>query len=243
MQLIPAIDIYRGECVRLLQGDFDSATTYDNNPLAPAIRYAGLGVPLLHLVDLDGARRGAPVNTRLIRHIAELMPVQVGGGLRSVSDVDAMRAHGAQRVVIGSIAVTSPALTRRLIAAHGATRIVLALDVRARDEQYNVSTHGWTTNSQYSLAQVMERYLDDGLQHVLITDIGRDGAMTGPNLELYGAMVRDYPSVSVQASGGIRDAADLRALADTGVSAAICGRALLEGRIDVTEMEPFLQSA
>ena len=240
MQLIPAIDIRNGACVRLLRGEFDDETVYTLDPIEPARRYAELGAPLLHVVDLDGARDGTTRNTPLVRAISKLAAVQTGGGLRSTHDVERLLDGGASRVVIGSVAVTDPALTRQLLQRFGAERIVVAIDVRRRDGDYRAATHGWTVDSTNTLTDVLHEYAADGLRHVLITGIDCDGTLEGPNLKLYGAVTAAFPGLQVQASGGIRNAADLSAPSETGVAAATSGKALLEGRIGAGEMKPYL---
>ena len=245
MKLIPAIDIKDGACVRLYQGDFDDVTVYGDDPAAIARQYGQLKPALLHIVDLDGAAAGRPVNNELIRRIADTAgcPIQTGGGLRDESSVEALLRNGASRVVLGSMAVTDPEMTTRLLAHFGTESIVLALDVRSRDGTFRVCTHGWTQESDITLKHIVRDYLPRGLRHVLITDIERDGAMRGPNVDLYRNLVGEFPSLLIQASGGIRDAADLHALAKCGVAAAISGKALLDDRIDNTEMTSYLQNA
>ncbi len=243
MQLIPAIDIRNGACVRLLRGAFDAETVYRDDPVGLARHYARLGAPMLHVVDLDGARDGQPVNTRALSEIVNLCPVQTGGGLRDEQSIGQRLREGAARVVIGSLAVTDPDLTLSLLRRHGADRIVLAIDVRRRDGVWRPATHGWTVDSQSTLTGLLDRYAAAGLRHTLITDIDRDGAMSGPNLDLYRDVVTAFPALAVQASGGVRAAGDLAALAACGVTAAISGKALLEKTISTTEMEPYLRSA
>jgi phosphoribosylformimino-5-aminoimidazole carboxamide ribotide isomerase len=245
MQLIPAIDIRDGRCVRLLQGDFARETRYDVDPLDLAMRYSDLGAQWLHVVDLDGAKRGAPVNLGVVERIRERgdLLVQLGGGIRDRASLDRVLAI-ADRAVIGSLAVTAPELVEAWFAELGPERFTLALDVRiGADREAAIATHGWTRASAATLASTVERFLSAGLQHVLCTDIDRDGAMTGPNVELYADCVRRWPTVQFQASGGVRDATDLAALAATGVAAAISGRALLEGRINDSEIRRFSPNA
>ena len=244
MQLIPAIDIRHGRCVRLLKGDFAQETRYDVDPLELPALYAGLGARWLHVVDLDGAAEGAPVNLDLVRRARERaeLRIQLGGGIRERASLE--RALGvADRIVIGSLAVTAPGRVAQWFDEFGPERIALALDVRLDESgEAFVATHGWTRGSQVSLDAAIERYRDAGLRHVLCTDIERDGALSGPNLDLYARCARRWPEIALQASGGVRDAADLQALAATGVAAAISGKALLEGRITAAEMAPFLPS-
>jgi phosphoribosylformimino-5-aminoimidazole carboxamide ribotide isomerase len=243
MLLIPAIDIRDGGCVRLYQGDFEQVTRYTADPVELAQRYATLGAPWLHLVDLDGAASGKPVILGLASRIRETTAIslQLGGGLRSE---DAVRAALgiAQRVVIGSLAVTDPKLVERWLQEFGGDRIALALDVKLdSDGSPHVTTHGWTEDSTLTLWAAIDRYRPHGLRHVLCTDVARDGALAGPNVELYEECCRRAPDIVVQASGGVRDVGDLSVLAATGTRAVISGKALLEGRISDEELEPFLQ--
>ncbi|NND59361.1 MAG: 1-(5-phosphoribosyl)-5-((5-phosphoribosylamino)methylideneamino)imidazole-4-carboxamide isomerase [Gammaproteobacteria bacterium] len=243
MILIPAIDIRDGACVRLLRGDFDTTTVYDEDPVAPARRYARLGAPLLHLVDLDGAEHGQRRNSLIIAAIAQICPVQAGGGIRSADDVAAMLDLGVARVVIGSLAVTDPRQTQALLERFGPGRIVLAIDVRSLDGQWHAHTHGWTVAQADTIDDVLACYIDAGLRHVLVTDIDRDGAMTGPSVALYRDLTSRYPGLQLQASGGVRDLGDLNELRSSGCAAAISGKALLENTINEQEAGSFLQSA
>jgi phosphoribosylformimino-5-aminoimidazole carboxamide ribotide isomerase len=245
MELIPAIDLRDGRCVRLLQGDFARETRYTADPEELADRYGGLGARWLHVVDLDGAKRGAPVNLPLVARIRERggLSVQFGGGIRDRKSLE-QALKIADRVVIGSLAVTAPELVGAWLREFGAERLALALDVRVGvDREPAIATHGWTRASDATLASAVEEYLPVGLRHVLCTDIDRDGALGGPNVALYAECVRRWPAVAFQASGGVRDAADLDALAATKVAAAISGRALLDGRINDTEIRRFLLNA
>ena len=247
MQLIPAIDLRGGRCVRLLQGRFDAETVYAADPLEVLDRYLALGAREIHVVDLDGARAGSQANRAAIARIAKRAPadsVQVGGGVRSRAVVDELLALGVARVVIGSVAVTEPDEVALWLRDPGAQRIVLAFDVRLDEGGTpRLATHGWERQTETSLWDAVERYLPAGLRHVLCTDVARDGAMSGPNLDLYAEAVRRFPGIAWQASGGVSEAADLHALAATGVAAVISGRALLEGRLVAEEVAPFLPAA
>ncbi len=242
MELIPAIDLSDGHCVRLYQGRFDKVTHYPVAPAELAGRYRDAGARWLHVVDLDGARRGTPANTATIAAIlaASDIRVQVGGGLRDLAAVEAQLAAGAERVVIGSLAVREPATVTTWLQQLGPERIVLALDVRLAEGVPMTLTHGWTEASASTLWEVIEGFLPHGLRHVLCTDVELDGAMQGPNLTLYRECCNRYPTLAVQASGGVRDAADLAALAGTGAAGAISGRALLEGTLPLDGLEAFL---
>jgi phosphoribosylformimino-5-aminoimidazole carboxamide ribotide isomerase len=245
MELIPAIDLRDGRCVRLLKGDFARETSYDADPVDLAVRYRDAGAAWLHVVDLDGAKRGEPVSLALVERMrrASGLKVQLGGGVRKRASLEAA-LEVADRVVIGSLAVTDPATVAGWLEELGADRIALGLDVRVgADGRALIATHGWLKDSQLSLDAAIERYRDAGLKHVLCTDIDKDGALAGPNLALYRESVRRWPGIAFIASGGVRDAADLAALAETGVAAAVSGKALLEGRLTAEEMRPFLPAA
>ena len=246
MRLIPAIDLRGGKCVRLFQGRFDAETVYSGDPAEILQRYAALGAALVHIVDLDGARAGTQANRPAIEALAAsgLAQLQVGGGVRTSRTVEELRNLGVSRVVVGSVAVTDPAEVGRWLDSFGAERIVLAFDVRLDTQGVPMlTTHGWEQQSTTSLWEAVESYCRKGLKHVLCTDVARDGALSGPNVELYAEATRRFPQVEWQASGGVRDVADLHALRQTGAAAVISGRALLEGRMQRQELEPFLRNA
>jgi phosphoribosylformimino-5-aminoimidazole carboxamide ribotide isomerase len=246
MELIPAIDLRSGRVVRLFQGDFDAETRYQLSPQELYARYLQAGARRVHIVDLDGARDGAAGNRALVASLAAqgCLRVQSGGGLRSSHDVQSLLACGVERAVIGSVAVTMPDDVAGWFDEIGAERLVLALDVRLGPSGVpEVATHGWRQTSAIPLWDLVGRYLGAGLRHVLCTDIGRDGALSGPNLALYREAVARFPQIDWQASGGVRDASDLRLLAATGVAAAISGKALIEGRIAPEELQPYLHDA
>lgn len=246
MLLIPSIDLLGGRCVRLLHGDFAAETRYEVEPRELLDRYAGLGASWLHVVDLDGARDGTPGNTGPVGELAadSRIRIQLGGGLRSRVLVDAAFASGASRAVIGSAAIEEPQLLRELLDGYGPERICLAVDVRIdAGGTPRVRTRGWTKDTALSLWELLESFPDTPLRHVLCTDIGRDGALGGPNLDLYREAARRFPQLEWQASGGIASAEDLARLANTGATAAISGKALLEGRIGAEELQPYLRGA
>jgi phosphoribosylformimino-5-aminoimidazole carboxamide ribotide isomerase len=246
MRLIPAIDLKAGHCVRLLQGDFARETRYDTDPDILLAKYRGLGADWLHVVDLDGAKDGSLGNRALIARLAaqQAVKLQVGGGLRNAEAVAQMLELGAARVVVGSSAVTHVEQVRDWLQHFGPERITLAFDVRLDDSGIPcVATHGWQRQSELSLWSAVDHYADSQLKHVLCTDVGRDGALTGPNVALYSDAVRRHPQIHWQASGGIRDARDLQALAGAGATAAISGKALLEELIPPEELQPFLPNA
>jgi phosphoribosylformimino-5-aminoimidazole carboxamide ribotide isomerase len=246
MRLIPAIDLKGGRCVRLMQGQFDQETRYPTDALTLLMKYQNLGADWLHVVDLDGARDGALGNRAIIRQLleAQALNIQVGGGLRNTAAVAAMLNAGVGRVVIGSIAIMDTGLVKQWLRDFGPERIAVAFDVNVSAHAAPlVATHGWQLASSITLWSALEAYADHGLRHVLCTDIGRDGALSGPNLELYAQAIRRYPEVQWQASGGIRHVQDLQALASLGAAAAISGKALLEERMTAEELQPYLPNA
>jgi phosphoribosylformimino-5-aminoimidazole carboxamide ribotide isomerase len=244
--LIPSIDLRGGRCVRLLKGEFHAETRYEVDPLDLLNRYADAGARWLHLVDLDGARDGTPGNHGLIARMAGAgrLRIQLGGGLRTRELAEQALALGVARVVIGSAAVENPALLRELLSAHGPEAVCLAIDVRVDEGGTpRVRTKGWVEEHALSLWQLLESFADTDLKHVLCTDISRDGALAGPSIELYAEAQRRFPRIAWQASGGISSAADLARLAQMGLAAAISGKALLEGRISMEELQPYLRDA
>ena len=196
VRLIPAVDLRGGRCVRLLKGDFAAETRYDAEPLELLARYRGYGADWLHVVDLDGARDGSAGNRPVIAELAAEpgIELQVGGGLRNFAAVEDMLELGAARAVVGSAALTEPDEVRRWLRHFGGDRIALAFDVRLDDGGTPcLATHGWLRQSTLSLWQAVADFVDAGLKHVLCTDVGRDGALTGPNVDLYTEAVRRYP--------------------------------------------------
>lgn len=245
MKIIPAIDLKDGKCVRLFQGDFDKSTEYSNDPEAIGRRFSALKVDNLHIVDLDGARTGRPMNRGIVQGIiAESgLEVQLGGGIRTRENVDRWLADGVSRCVVGSLAIKDPTTVFSWFGEFSADRLVLALDVRLDTNNVPIlTTHGWTRTSGQSLWDFLDMYADTGLRHVLCTDVSRDGAMEGPNFDLYTEFLQRYPYIQLQASGGVRHIDDLQRLRELGVPAAITGRALLDGKISDKEVASFRPS-
>jgi phosphoribosylformimino-5-aminoimidazole carboxamide ribotide isomerase len=246
MEVIPAIDLLGGRCVRLYQGDFNQVIRYDQDPLELARSYQAAGMTRLHVVDLDGAKTGDPLNLPLITRLAgELgMAVQAGGGIRSLDRARALLDAGAERVVVGSVAAEQPEEALAWLKALGAGRLVLAFDVRtAPDADPQVQTRGWTQASGTSLWTLMTTFMEAGARHFLCTDIARDGTLAGPNVDLYREARARQPEARVIASGGVSGLADLEALRTAGAAAVVTGKALLDGRLSLEEIRQFSRAA
>jgi phosphoribosylformimino-5-aminoimidazole carboxamide ribotide isomerase len=233
MKIIPAIDLREGRVVRLRQGDFAQMRAFDNDPVALAARYAGAGAELLHLVDLDGARAGRPLQLALIARIAASgLRVQAGGGVRTRDDVQRLLDAGVSRVVIGSIAVRAPSEFADWLQTFGAECVCLAMDLRRGDDgRWYPAVDAWQATSKDDYAALLQRFADAGLRHVLTTDVAHDGMAAGPNLALYRLLAARWPSFSWIASGGVRDLTDVAELRGSGVAACVAGTALLEGSL------------
>ena len=234
----PAIDVREGRVVRLAQGDYARETVYGHDPLDIARLYASQGANWLHLVDLDAARAGGYTLQPLLREICAFtgLKVQTGGGVRSREDVRRILEAGASRVVVGSLAVQQSAEVLEWIGEFGAERITVALDAR-QDEQgvWRLPVHGWTETAAATLDELAVRFAAGGLRHLLSTDIARDGMLTCPNADLYAHLGKIAPSLQVQASGGVREVADVATAKQQGCAGIVLGRALLEGKLSLAE--------
>ena len=240
MILYPAIDLIDGRCVRLSQGDFDRETGYAEAPAEALTRFAEAGATWAHIVDLDGARAKEPRQHALLADLAKASPLklQVAGGVRTPAHVATLLDAGVARVVVGSLAVNDPATFTALLETFGPDRLTLALDVRIEGEIVDrgkamVATHGWAEGSGQSLDEVLDQF--PAVRHLLVTDIGRDGMLSGPNVPLIQAIVDWYPYVALQASGGVATLDDLAILLQSGAVGAIVGKALWEGRFTVEQ--------
>ena len=234
----PAIDVRDGRVVRLQQGDYQRETRYPDDPFAVAMRYADAGARWLHLVDLDAARAGGYTLAPLLRRIADdgRLRVQTGGGVRDEAAVATMLEQGASRVVIGSLAVRDPVLVEAWLQRYGAARITIALDTRQDDAGvWQLPIHGWTERAELDLDACLRRYRDAGARHLLCTDIARDGMMRGPNIDLYRMIVAREEGFRLQASGGVRDVADIATAREAGCAGAVLGRSLLEGGMTIED--------
>ncbi|WGM46006.1 1-(5-phosphoribosyl)-5-[(5- phosphoribosylamino)methylideneamino] imidazole-4-carboxamide isomerase [Brevundimonas sp. NIBR10] len=233
MIIYPAIDLREGVCVRLMHGRFDQVTQYDDNPADRLAGFVAEGATWVHIVDLDGAKAGKAVQHELIGKLAAgtTASIQSGGGVRTAEDVERLVDAGVTRVVVGSLAVTKPDEVAAWLARFGPERLTLAFDVRVGEDGVPTpSLKGWTEAAGFDLWSALDRYPAGTLSHVLITDVGRDGALTGPNLDLLGEARRRRPDLKIQASGGVSSLDDLTAAAAIGCDGAIVGRAIYEGR-------------
>jgi phosphoribosylformimino-5-aminoimidazole carboxamide ribotide isomerase len=244
MIIYPAIDLLDGNVVRLSKGDFASAKVYSNDPLVIANEFAEAGADWLHVVDLSGARDGTPCQTHLVQQLAATgLKIQAGGGIRSEMDILRMKDAGVQRVIIGSRAIETPDIMTAWLEAFGPDALVAALDLKIEAEQPILVTEGWTNTTGKHLDDVLAILMGAGLRHALVTDVGRDGLMAGPNTKLYAQLASQHPALDWQASGGVGNIADLAALRATGIAGVITGRALYENKFSLAEAIACLQNA
>lgn len=238
MELIPAIDLIDGRCVRLTQGDYAQTKIYDEDPVEVARRYADCGIRRLHIVDLDGAKAKAPCNLRVLERVATAtsLDIEWGGGIK---DTDALRSAvnaGASRIICGSIAVDDAPLFAQWLQEYGAERMILGADVR----NGKVATHGWLKDGGVGVEELVEKFLPDGLSQIICTDISCDGMLQGPNFPLYTELQQRFPTVDVTLSGGISSMNDIDRAYEEGVRAVIIGKAIYEGRITLKDLERWL---
>jgi phosphoribosylformimino-5-aminoimidazole carboxamide ribotide isomerase len=244
VNLYPAIDILGGNAVRLVKGDFDAKTVYDEDPLSAARAWVDAGARFLHVVDLDGAKSGEPVNLEQLRRIAALgVPVQYGGGLRSLEALDRALEAGAARAILGTAAFTDPELLERALARHGPERVVVSVDVRGGE----VAIDGWTRTAEVSLGEVFAGLIERGVTELAYTNVDRDGMLEGPNLDDLTWVARAAEHGHLIYSGGIGGIDDLRHLAKRRAEArldsltgVIVGKALYEGRFTIGEAQEAL---
>lgn len=237
MIVYPAIDLRDGVCVRLMHGRFDAVTRYDEDPAARLAAFAAAGADWAHIVDLDGAEAGRAVQHHLIGELAAAIDIRIqsGGGVRSADDIQRLLDAGVSRVVIGSLAVSDPDAVAGWLETFGPDRITLAVDVRADGDRWVPSLKGWTQAADIDLWAALDRYPPGSAKHLLVTDVGRDGALTGPNLDLLAQIHQRRPDLWLQASGGVADLSDLTGARSVGASGAIVGRALYEDRFTLEQ--------
>ena len=234
IELIPAIDIIEGQCVRLTKGDYDQKTVYRDSPAEVAKEFEQIGFKRLHVVDLDGAKSKHIVNSEVLRRITTdtQLIVDFGGGIKTDEDIEKAFTAGASMVTIGSIAVTNPDLFMGWLEKYGAERIILGADVR----HGKVSINGWKEDSSEDLLPFLKKYVDAGVKNVLCTEISKDGTLTGPAIELYQSMMTAYPELHLIASGGVSSIDDIKALEAAGIPAVVFGKAIYEGKINLNEL-------
>ena len=234
IELIPAIDIIDGKCVRLTKGDYDQKTIYNEDPVSQAIEFQRLGFRRLHIVDLDGAKSKHIVNDAVLKAITQTtdLTVDCGGGIKSEADIEKAFVAGAHMVTIGSVAVTEPDIFLGWLSKYGADRIILGADVR----NGMVSINGWKEDSSEALLPFLEKYINAGVRNVLCTEISKDGTLAGPAIELYRKVMNQYPHLHLIASGGVSCNADICQLENNGIPAVVFGKAYYEGKIDIKEL-------
>ena len=234
IELIPAIDIIEGQCVRLTKGDYDQKTVYRDSPAEVAKEFEEIGFKRLHVVDLDGAKSKHIVNSDVLHRITTdtQLIVDFGGGIKTDEDIEKAFTAGASMVTIGSIAVTNPDLFMGWLEKYGAERIILGADVR----HGKVSINGWKEDSSEDLLPFLKKYIDAGVKNVLCTEISKDGTLTGPAIELYQSMMAAYPELHLIASGGVSSIDDIKALEAAGIPAVVFGKAIYEGKINLNEL-------
>ena len=237
MQLIPAIDIINGKCVRLTQGDYSSVKIYNENPLEVAKEFEDAGLTRVHVVDLDGAKAGEVRNWKVLEAIASRtdMKIDFGGGIKTEKDVSIVLESGARWATIGSIAVKDEELFVDWIDKFGATSFILGADVK--DEKIAIS--GWLETTNIWIFDFIKKYMKHGLKQIFCTDVKKDGLLQGPSVKLYKSIITEFPSLHLIASGGVSSIKDLEDLAAIGCNAAIIGKAIYENRISLEELKDF----
>lgn len=234
IELIPAIDIIDGKCVRLTKGDYNQKKVYNEDPVAVAIEFQRLGFKRLHVVDLDGAKSKHIVNDSVLRNItaATDLIVDFGGGIKTEEDIQKAFAAGAAMVTVGSVAVTHPKLCEAWIQKFGSERIILGADVR----NGKISINGWKEDSTEDLIPFLRKYVSMGIRNVLCTEISKDGTLAGPATLLYRSVMEEFPGMHLIASGGVSSNDDIVRLESNGIPAVVFGKAFYEGKIDVTKL-------
>lgn len=234
IELIPAIDIIDGKCVRLTKGDYDAKTVYSDSPTDVAVRLEEAGFRRLHVVDLDGAKSKHVVNLQALKDITSRtgLVVDFGGGVKTEDDVSKVFGCGAAMVTVGSIAVTEKDLFVKWLEKFGAARIILGADVR----DGMISINGWKEDTQEPITDFLEYYVARGVRNVLCTDISKDGTLQGPAFGLYEEILKNFPSINLIASGGVSCVDDISRLERAGVPSVVFGKALYEGKIDVEKL-------
>ncbi|MBL7806375.1 MAG: 1-(5-phosphoribosyl)-5-[(5-phosphoribosylamino)methylideneamino] imidazole-4-carboxamide isomerase [Saprospiraceae bacterium] len=229
MQIIPSFDLLDGKLVRLRQGDFEQKTEYDSNPLDLAKELEAAGIRRLHMVDLDGARTGRPANLHILAEVAAhtRLEIDYGGGLRSIPSLKQVWDAGAMLFSVGSVALLAQDEFSAWVEKFGPDRFLVGADVRDN----NLAVHGWAQQTEVSIFDFLKKMTSLGLSTFTVTDIARDGELSGPGIDLYTEILRQFPTINLVASGGVRDVSDLEGLREIGCSGAIVGKAFFEGKI------------
>jgi phosphoribosylformimino-5-aminoimidazole carboxamide ribotide isomerase len=237
MELIPAIDIINGKCVRLTQGDYNQKKEYNSHPLEVAKAYEGAGIRRLHLVDLDGARQKKIVNLAVLEQIASKTSLHIdfGGGVQSDTDIKAAFNAGAKQLTGGSIAVKNPQLFQQWLKIYGSEKLILGADVK----DGKIAVSGWQESSERELFPFLADYQAKGVQYIICTDVSKDGLLQGASTELYGQIIKKFPELKLIASGGVANVSDLHELKALGCWGAIIGKAIYENRISLDELARF----
>lgn len=238
--IIPSIYLINGKCVRLKRGDFATEEVISNNPLEIAQAFEDHGIRWLHLVDLDGARRGEPKNYHILEAIAGYTNLNVDftGGISTDGDVIKSFEHGAHAITAASVAVTYPERFAQWIMSYGREKIFLAADTNPAD--HKIKTRGWTKKTEVDLFDHIENFYGRGLKYLKCSDVTRDGVMEGPNFQLYKEVVDKFPTIHLAANGGVRNISDFKELKDIGVTAVVFGRAFYEGKISLQDLDKFM---
>lgn len=234
IELIPAIDIINGQCVRLTKGDYNLKTVYRDSPLEVVKEFEAIGFRRLHMVDLDGAKSKHIMNSSVLRRVTmetNLM-VDFGGGIKTDEDIEKAFNSGASMVTVGSIAVTNPEIFMGWLEKYGANRIILGADVR----HGKISINGWKEDSIEDLLPFLKKYIEAGVKNVLCTEISKDGTLSGPAINLYREVMNTYPQLHLIASGGVSSIEDIKALDAAGIPAVVFGKAIYEGKINLNEL-------
>jgi phosphoribosylformimino-5-aminoimidazole carboxamide ribotide isomerase len=238
IELIPAIDIIDGKCVRLSQGDYNTQKVYNESPLEVAKEFEANGIRRLHVVDLDGAKSSHIVNYKVLDQLAghTSLTIDFGGGIKTDEDLTIAFEYGAQMVTLGSIAVKNPDLFKSWLHKFGAEKIILGADVKDN----RISVNGWKEESQQELLPFLDGYTQEGIRKVLCTDISRDGMLQGPSIDLYKQIMAQFPDMHLIASGGVSGLDDIIRLDEAGIPAVVFGKALYEGRITLNDLKRFM---
>lgn len=238
MEIIPAIDIIDGKCVRLTQGDYSQKKIYNEDPLEVALEFEDIGIKRLHLVDLDGAKEGKVINFKVLEKIANKTKLKIdfGGGIKTNEDIHSIFEAGARIATIGSLAVKNKLLFFSWLKKYGPEKILLGADVKNE----KIAINGWLETTELSIFDFIKENMEQGIKNIFCTDISKDGLLEGPSIDLYKKIMIEFPKINLIASGGVANLKDLEDLKEIGCSGAIVGKAIYEKRITLTELKKFI---